>query len=107
MPRLDIISLNTYQSLEFRSEKSMGQQSSKGQDEPRTGTCLRLPDETCRKHISDETLMLRFLMVCIEGERTSRNSERMGIELGDCTRRLSELTEECTGLRQTDMSRAT
>lgn len=32
VPRLDIISLNTYQSLEFRSEKSMGQQSAKGHE---------------------------------------------------------------------------
>jgi len=92
VPHLDIISLNTYQSLEFRSENSMGQQSAKGHEETHAGTCLRIQEDTFRKHVSDEIFMLRFLMVCIENERMSRVSERTEMHRHNDGQRLVELT---------------
>lgn len=106
VPHLDIISLNTYQSLEFRSEKSMAMPSAKANEETHAGTCLRIPEDIFRKHISDETFMLKFLMVCIKNERMNRISERTAMRQQHDGQRLSELTEEYNALRHTDMLRS-
>ncbi|MBS1890216.1 MAG: hypothetical protein JST59_02910 [Actinobacteria bacterium] len=87
MPHLDIVSLNTYQSLDIRSEKSM-EQPPKGQDDICGGTCLRIPEDTFRKHVSDESFMIRFLMICIENERIGRISQQTAMRRDNDSKRI-------------------